>query len=87
MQTLTLPDLQIDYGWTAPDIPDSRQLLNQATGDVYWLRDNSASPGVIAGELGVSNERVRQIEAQALLKCRRSCNRNGYRLEDLVRYL
>jgi hypothetical protein len=38
----------------------------------------------IAQELGVTRERVRQIERRALEKCRVWCDRRGYRLEDLL---
>lgn len=39
---------------------------------------------VIAQELGVSRERVRQIEAKALRKCRDWCERHGYDLVDML---
>ena len=38
----------------------------------------------IAAELGLSRERVRQLEVQALRKCRDWCERNGYAFEDLL---
>lgn len=34
--------------------------------------------------MGVTRERVRQIEKIALEKCRAFCERNGYRLGDLL---
>ena len=39
----------------------------------------------VAGELGVSKERARQLEAQALKKCRRWCSARRYRMEYLLR--
>jgi len=38
----------------------------------------------VALELGLSRERIRQIEREALRKCRWWCERNGYWLEDLL---
>jgi hypothetical protein len=38
----------------------------------------------VAAVLGVSIERVRQIELAALRKCRTWCRRRGWRFEDLV---
>ena len=37
----------------------------------------------VGAELGVTRERVRQIEGIALNKCRNWCRRNGYKPEDL----
>lgn len=48
------------------------------------LREDGATLEAVAQELGVTPERVRQLEMQALRKCRRWCERNGYRLEDLT---
>ncbi len=39
----------------------------------------------VAVQLGVTRERVRQIERQALGKCRRWCERHGFALDELVR--
>ena len=51
----------------------------------------SAPDGVTLEEigqiLGVSKERVRQIEVSTLVKYRRWVDRHGYRLEDLIRHL
>ncbi len=55
--------------------------------DLPQLRDNGVTLEEIGQILGVSIERVRQIEVAALMKCRRWANRHGYRLEDLIRYL
>lgn len=38
----------------------------------------------IAMALGVSRERVRQIEERALRRCRQWCERHGYELADLL---
>lgn len=48
------------------------------------LREDGFTLEEIAAELGVSKERVRQIERTALRKCRRWCRRHGWRFEDLV---
>jgi len=40
-----------------------------------------------AADIGLSGERFRQVENEALKKCLARCEENGYRLEDLVRYL
>ena len=53
--------------------------------DAPRLRDNGVTLDEMALVLGVSNERVRQIEVAALTKCRRWCDRHGFRLEDLLR--
>jgi len=39
---------------------------------------------IIAAELGLSTQRVLQIQATALRKCRDWCSLHGYRLEDLI---
>ncbi len=39
---------------------------------------------VIAAELGLTSERVRQIEKEALAKCRRWADRHGLSLFDLL---
>ncbi len=49
-----------------------------------YLHEDGATLAEVAKELGVSPERVRQIERQALRKCRRFCEHRGYRLEELV---
>jgi len=36
----------------------------------------------VAAKLGISKERVRQIEQNALYKLKRAMHRNGYRRED-----
>ncbi len=38
----------------------------------------------IARELGITHQRVQQIEREALRKCRTWCVAHGYRLEDLL---
>ena len=38
----------------------------------------------IASELGVTHQRVQQIERRALKKCRRWCAQHGLRLTDLL---
>ena len=38
----------------------------------------------IGDEMGISRERVRQLEHRALQKCRRWCDRHGYDLADLL---
>ena len=48
------------------------------------LRDDGLTLEEVAAELGVSPERVRQIETNALRKCRQWCHRHGWRYEDLV---
>lgn len=48
------------------------------------LRDDGLTLEEVATELGVSVERARQIEMAALRKCRRWCQRHGWRYEDLV---
>ena len=85
MQQFNIPDLRIAHGWKAPEISPSRQKINLSCDDKIRLRDNGVTLDVVAQKLGVSRERARQLEAQALKKCRRWCNARGYRLEDLVR--
>lgn len=46
--------------------------------------DHYSTLDELAAELDVSRERIRQIEAAALKKCRAWCFKNGYRLEDLL---
>ena len=48
------------------------------------LRNNGCTLEEIGRELGVTRERARQIELQALRKCRRWCERNGFQFEDLT---
>ncbi|MCP3869991.1 MAG: hypothetical protein GY703_18235 [Gammaproteobacteria bacterium] len=38
----------------------------------------------VADQLGVSRERIRQIEVSALKKCLRWCNRHDYKLQELL---
>ena len=38
----------------------------------------------VAAQLGVTRERVRQIEVKALQKCRAWCEERGLRFEDLA---
>jgi len=38
----------------------------------------------VAKQLGVSRERIRQIEVAALKKCNRWCRRHDYNLKDLL---
>ncbi len=48
------------------------------------LGDYSRTLGEVARELGISPERVRQLENRALAKARAILERHGYRLEDLL---
>ncbi|MBK5963130.1 hypothetical protein CCR95_03235 [Thiocystis minor] len=51
--------------------------------------DRCSRPGetldAVAAPLGMTRKRVRQIELQALNKCRQWCNEQGWMLDDLVR--
>ncbi len=46
--------------------------------------DRHCSLEEIATKLGLTRERVRQIEFAALRKCRRWAMSNGYEVEDLI---
>lgn len=61
-----------------------------------WRPPPPAAPGpetrpdlvtydAIAAELGLTRQAICAIERRALEKCRRWCDRHGYRLEDLLR--
>lgn len=49
------------------------------------LRRDGCTLEEVARELGVSRERIRQIEHSALRKARRWAEKHGYRPEDLLR--
>ena len=49
------------------------------------LRRDGLTLEEVARELGVSRERIRQIEHSALRKAMRWAEKHGYRLEDLLR--
>ncbi len=55
-------------GWKAPDI---RRDIQLSCDDKFRLRDNGVTLEAIAKELGITRERVRQIEVMALKKCRK----------------
>ena len=84
MQNFTIPNFRIDYGWKVSEVSASSQRIIRSCDDKNLLRDNGVTLETIAQELGVTRERVRQIEAKALQKCRLWCIRHGYRLEDLL---
>ena len=48
------------------------------------LRTDGVTLEEVGKALGVTRERARQLEMQALRKCRRWCERNGYKFEDLA---
>lgn len=48
------------------------------------LRTDGCTLEEVGKALGVTRERARQIELQALRKCRRWCERNGFQFEDLT---
>ena len=48
------------------------------------LRTDGVTLEEVGKALGVTRERARQIEQQALRKARRWCERNGYQFEDLT---
>ena len=50
-----------------------------------WFRSEGKTCEEIAAELGVSRERIRQLEFRAIRKCRAWCERHGYQPEDLLR--
>lgn len=56
----------------------------RAKPDVLKKEDYYLTLEEVAQELGVSRERVRQIENRALWKARQILERHGYRLEDLL---
>jgi len=76
----TVDLIQRMYGYVttpqSPKLPTKQVLKTYRAG--YSLDQ-------ISQELGVSTERVRQIEAAALRKCRKWCELNGYNLWDLLR--
>ena len=61
-----------------------RSARHDASG-LQSLRDAGMTLEEIGQELGVSRERIRQLEARALVKCRAWCDRHGYRVEDMLR--
>ena len=63
----------------------ARQIADNP--DLPQLRADGVTLDEVARVLGVSKERVQQIEVQALLKCRFCCFSHGYRIEDLIRCL
>ena len=50
-----------------------------------WFRSEGKTCEEIAVALGVSKERIRQLEVRAIRKCREWCERHGYRPEDILR--
>ena len=58
-------------------IPESREIPPPDTASACTLED-------VAKELGVSSERVRQIEVAALRKARRILEREGFSLGDFL---
>ena len=53
-------------------------VLRMKTVDSYSTLED------VALEMGVTQERIRQIENVALRKCRGWCTKQGYRIEDLL---
>ena len=51
-----------------------------------WFRSEGKTCEEVAAELGVSRERIRQLEFRAIRKCREWCERHGYQPEDLLRF-
>ena len=82
MQRFIHTELHIDLAWRSTSA--SHHLSAK---DKIRLRDNGVTLEAIAQELGINREWARQIEAKALVKCRKWCQRNGYWLEDLIRYV
>ena len=50
-----------------------------------WFRTDGVTLEEVGKALGVTRERARQLEIRALMKCRKWCQRHGYRLEDVLR--
>ena len=72
------------FGILTPCAPPTACPVRSPTPALHQLQDNGVTLEIIAQELGVTHERVRQIETAALVKCRRWANRHGYRLGDLL---
>ena len=66
-------------------LPPCRQKAQTTHEALLKLRDEGITLETIAKELGCTREYVRQIEVKPLAKCRKWCNRHGYRLKDLLR--
>ena len=49
-----------------------------------WFRSEGKTCEEIAAALGVSKERIRQLEVRAIRKCREWCQRNNLNFEDLT---
>ena len=75
----------MSHGAASPLPPPCRQKAQTTHEALLRLRDNSVTLEVIAVQLGVTRERVRQIEVKALAKCRKWCAARGYKMEDLLR--
>lgn len=50
----------------------------------HRLRDNGRELAEVAAELGVSRQRIQQIERRALRKCRTWCEQRGLDLDLLL---
>lgn len=55
--------------------------------DRKFKNDRACSLDEVAKELGVSIERVRVIESDALKKCKDWCNANGMDMELMLQFL